>query len=289
MSANDNKDAKKQEIETTGHSWDGIEEYNNPLPKWWLYFFYASIAFGIVWTILYPAWPLVHGATQGILGWDSREVVAEDIAMVNAQNEALDNNLVSSSYEEILADENLASYAQHGGAAVFATYCSQCHGAGAAGAKGYPNLVDDDWLWGGTFDDIEYSVIHGIRDEADEETRISEMPSFQGVFTADELDNLVAYTQSISGEEHGEADLSAGATLFEENCVSCHMESGTGDITQGSANLTDAIWLYGGDAATIRETILKGRGNVMPHWGERLSPSQIKQVVSYVHQLGGGE
>ncbi len=290
MSAKDNKNPQDEnKVETTGHSWDGIEELNNPLPRWWLWFFYATIAFGIVWTILYPAWPLVNGATRGILGYNSRVVVEEQLEQVKQQNAAIDERLVSSSYEAILADGELNNYATNGGGAVFQTYCIQCHGAGGAGNPGYPNLLDDDWLWGGTFEDIDFSIRHGIRDEADPETRFSQMTPFKDVLDGEQIDALVYYVQDFSQDVEHEYNKQEAATLFAENCASCHGENAMGMRDQGAPNLTDSIWLYGGDFDTVHTTIMEGRANVMPHWGERLTPSQIKQVVTYVHGLGGGE
>lgn len=283
------KDQRHEEVETTGHSWDGIEELNNPLPRWWLWTFYACIAFALLWSILYPSWPLIHGATQGLLGYDSRERVQEKIDEYQALNADLDNRIVAASYEDIAGDEELLTYATHAGEVIFETYCSQCHGIGAAGSPGYPNLTDDDWLWGGTYADIDYTVHHGIRDYSDDATRDSAMTPFAGVLTNEEIETLVSYVQSLSSIETPEFDLAAAETLFANNCASCHGENAMGDRAQGAPNLTDAIWLFGGDRATIRETIMKGRGSMMPQWGVRLDEAQIKQVVTYVHGRGGGE
>lgn len=282
-------DQDQTDIGTTGHSWDGIEELNNPLPRWWLWTFYITIAFSVLWVILYPAIPLVHHATQGLLGYDSREVVQEKINTVNAENAPFNDALVNASYAEIKADEALDRYAIEGGGSIFATYCSQCHGSGGQGAKGYPNLLDNDWLWGGTYEAIETTILHGVRDETDPDTRFSEMPAFADALSGAEIDAVVNYIMSLS-ETPQNADLVAqGEVIFMENCASCHGENAMGNQELGAPNLTDAIWLFGGDFTSIEETIRNGRKQMMPHWGERLDGAQIKQIVTYVHQLGGGQ
>jgi len=284
------KKMNDQDPNTTGHSWDGIEEFDNPLPRWWLWTFYASILFAIVWTILYPAWPIsTKGATPGLLGYSSRAAVAADIERYKKANAAVDKKLTSVPVDQIEKDPELLNYALNGGAAVFRTWCAQCHGAGASGAKGYPNLIDDDWLWGGTIDDIYTTISHGIRYASDEDTRDSQMPVFGEMLEPAEIQQLVQYVRSISGQEHNAAAAAAGKTLFADNCAACHGEDGKGGREFGAPNLTDQIWLYGGDVATITETITNSRHGVMPAWAGRLTESQIRQVAVWVHQQGGGE
>ena len=276
---------------TTGHSWDGIEEFDNPMPRWWLWTFYATIIWGIGYTIAYPAWPGIQAATAGVLGWNSRALVAEEIAAVEEANAPIHARLVETELTEIAADADLNGYAVSSGAAVFKTWCAQCHGAGAAGAKGYPNLLDDDWLWGGTMEDIHVTVTHGIRNEESDEARYSEMPAFgrDELLEKEEIDQVVNFVMSLSGEPQDASKVDAGAVIFADNCASCHMEDGTGDRFQGAPNLADAIWLYGGDYDTLTETIYNSRYGVMPPWNTRLSEAQIRAVSAYVHQLGGGE
>ncbi|MCK4712321.1 MAG: cytochrome-c oxidase, cbb3-type subunit III [Marinosulfonomonas sp.] len=283
--------AKEDEVETTGHSWDGIEEFNNPLPRWWLWTLYATIIWAIGYTIAYPAWPMLKGATPGVLGWSSRTDVAAEIAAVDAANAAINAKLAAADLTAISADAELNSYAINAGAAVFQTWCIQCHGSGAAGAKGYPNLLDDDWLWGGSIEDIHFTVTHGVRNEDSDDARYSEMPRFGAdeLLEPEEIDQVVNYVLKVSGQEADAAMATAGAVIFEDNCASCHSEDGKGDRDQGAPNLTDAIWLYGGDAETIRETVSFARFGVMPTWAARLSESDIRAVAAYVHQLGGGE
>ncbi|MCT4553114.1 MAG: cytochrome-c oxidase, cbb3-type subunit III [Pelagimonas sp.] len=282
------------DYETTGHSWDGIEEYNKPLPKWWLYTFYICIVWGIGYSIAYPAWPGIKAATPGLLGYSTRGEVAEDIARVDALNGPINEQLASVELTAIADGADLHSYAQNAGAAVFKTWCAQCHGSGAAGAKGYPNLLDDDWLWGGSIEDIHTTITVGIRNpEIDEDyARVSEMPAFgrDELLSEEEISQAVNYVMQLSGGTPLDAAAAeAGAVIFADNCSSCHAEDGTGDRYQGAPNLTDAIWLYGGDYAALMETVNNSRYGVMPNWNERLSEAEIRAVSSYVHGLGGGE
>lgn len=286
------KPNKKQEVETTGHSWDGIEEYNNPLPRWWLWIFYACIVWAIWYSIAYPAWPMISGATKGYLGWSTRENVAQDIAAAEAANAEINSQLASVELASIADDPELSGYASSAGAAVYKTWCAQCHGSGAAGAKGYPNLQDDAWLWGGTIDDIHYSIAHGIRNEQDPDARYSEMPAFADLLPDEEIEQVVNYVMSLSpAYDPQDASLvEAGAEVYEINCSACHGADGKGDIYQGAPNLTDAIWLYGGDYETVKETVMNSRFGVMPPMGgAQLSEAEIRAVATYVHQLGGGE
>ncbi|KCV81214.1 cytochrome c oxidase [Actibacterium atlanticum] len=284
---------KPGEVETTGHSWDGIEEYNNPLPRWWLYSFYACILYAIVYTIAYPAWPLLKEATPGVLGFSTRANVAAEIEKFDSMNAPVESKLVAADLTAIAADPELSNYTNNAGSAVFQTWCAQCHGSGASGfaSLGYPNLLDDDWLWGGTIEDIHLTISHGIRNEEDADARYSEMPAFgrDEILSDEEIGQTVQYVMKLSGQDHDMAAATAGETLFLDNCSSCHMEDGTGDIYQGAPNLTDAVWLYGGDAETLTETIAQSRYGVMPSWKGRLSEADIRAVAAYVHQLGGGE
>ncbi|MGB0409939.1 MAG: cytochrome-c oxidase, cbb3-type subunit III [Pikeienuella sp.] len=276
-------------VETTGHSWDGIEELNNPLPRWWLWTLYATIIWGVIYTIAYPAWPMVNGATTGLLNWSTRANVAADIAEHEAANEALVASLLEADMATLPESADLNRYAIARGGSVFRAQCSQCHGSGAAGAKGYPNLLDDDWLWGGSMDAIIHSVRHGIRNDTDEDARYSEMPAFGEMLDAEEIDAVVEYVVSLSDPAH-EAELAAaGGEVYAEQCASCHGDDARGDREQGAPNLADAIWLYGGDRETLHETVVNARFGVMPAWGPRLSEADVRAVSAYVHALGGGE
>ncbi|MCZ7675021.1 MAG: cytochrome-c oxidase, cbb3-type subunit III [Roseovarius sp.] len=281
---------ERQEPETTGHEWDGIREYNNPLPRWWLWVFYATIVWAIWYSIAYPAWPLIEGATTGYKGWSTRENVAKAIAEAEAANAAINERPASAELTAIADDPELQAYATSAGAAVFKTWCAQCHGSGAAGAKGYPNLLDNDWLWGGTMEDIHTTVTHGIRSEDDPDARYSEMPAFGDILEDEEIAQVANYVMTLSGGTPPDAEaVAAGEEVFLDNCAVCHMDDGSGDIFQGAPALNDAIWLYGGDYATIVETVTDSRFGVMPPWQTRLSEAEIRAVTVYVHQLGGGE
>ena len=208
-------------------------------------------------------------------------------------NGPINAQLASVELTDISADPELQSYAQNAGSAVFKTWCAQCHGSGAAGAKGYPNLLDDDWLWGGSIEDIHTTITVGIRNpEIDEDyARVSEMPAFgrDELLSEEEIVQAVNYVMQLSGDTPQDAAAAeAGAVIFADNCSSCHAEDGTGDRYQGAPNLTDAIWLYGGDYDSLLETVNNSRYGVMPNWNERLSEAEIRAVASYVHGLGGG-
>jgi cytochrome c oxidase cbb3-type subunit 3 len=276
---------------TTGHEWDGIKELDTPMPRWWLWTLYATIVWGVIYTVLMPAWPLVNGATAGLLGYSSRQNVAEEIATARAATAPLDARLMELGPAGVAADPDLLRFATAGGGAVFRTHCSQCHGAGAAGAAagGYPNLLDDDWLWGGAVEDIHQTVTHGVRYADDPDTRFSQMPAFGEILEAAEIDGLVEYVRSLAGLDHDAAVAAAHAESFANNCAACHGADGTGDRALGAPNLTDDIWLYGGDAAALRSSITGARYGIMPAFQTRLSPEEIVKVAVYVHGLGGGE
>ncbi|MFG6516761.1 cytochrome-c oxidase, cbb3-type subunit III [Sulfitobacter sp. 1A13496] len=276
--------------ETTGHSWDGIEELNTPLPRWWLWTFYATVVWGVIYTILYPAWPMVSGATAGLLGYSTRGEVAAEIARVDLSNADLTESLVNVDLGVLKDNEELQRFATQAGRSVFAANCSQCHGAGAGGvvASGYPNLLDDDWLWGGTMEEIAYTVRHGIRNEDDPDARFSEMPPFDWMEEA-ELDATVHFVRSLSGLEHDAGAAQAGAEVYADNCSACHGERGLGDREMGAPNLADAIWLRGGSHEAILRQLKAPRMGVMPPWQARLGEAEVRAVTAYVHGLGGGE
>lgn len=289
MSDHDKDIDQETGIETTGHDWDGIKELNNPLPRWWLWSFYLCIVWGIWYVIAYPAWPMIKGATEGYLGYSTRANVAADIEAVNEANADLRTALTNVDLASLSQNDELNRFAVAGGAAVFRTNCSQCHGSGAAGAKGYPNLLDDDWLWGGSIEDIALTVKHGIRNEIDPDARFSQMPAYGEILAKAEIDDVVQHVMSLSSTAFDAGMAANGAVIFDEQCSACHGVDGKGDRELGAPNLTDAIWLYGGDVATLTETVTNARYGVMPPWGTRLSQSDVNAVAAYVHQLGGGE
>ncbi len=285
------------QVETTGHSWDGIEELNNPLPRWWVWVLYACIVWGIWYSIAYPAWPLITGATEGYKGFSTRANVAAEIARVDEANSALMTRLAQADLTTLTDDPELHGFAVNGGAAVFRANCSQCHGSGAAGvqAGGFPSLLDDDWLWGGTIEDIAYTVTHGIRNEQSPDTRSSQMTAGGAILSDEEIDQVVQHVRAISGQEHDATLATAGAEVFLNNCAACHGEQGEGIPEGGAPRLNDAIWLYGGSVETITETVRYARFGIMPAWSREwrgasgLNQAQINAVAAYVHQLGGGQ
>ena len=279
------------QVQSTGHVWDGIEEYDNPLPRWWLWTFYATIAYSLVYMVLFPAWPLISRATPGVLGASTRAEVAADIQRFTDANAPIRARLEAADLGAITADPDLNQYATSAGAAVFRTWCVQCHGAGAAGvqAAGYPNLLDDDWLWGGDMASIHTTITHGIRNTTDPEARYSEMPKFGELLTPEEIALLVQQVLAMSGQDHDAGPTLAGVTLFADNCAACHGDAGLGNRDLGSPNLTDAIWLYGGDQVALTNSITNPRNGVMPNWNIRLTEADIRSVAVYVHGLGGGE
>ncbi|MCU0801164.1 MAG: cytochrome-c oxidase, cbb3-type subunit III [Rhodobacteraceae bacterium] len=284
---------KPGEVPTTGHSWDGIEEYDNPMPRWWVWVFYATIVWGIGYSIAYPAWPLISGATPGVLGASTRADVAAEIKRFDDANSAIKQALVDADLTTVSANPELMSFAQNAGAAVFRTNCSTCHGSGAAGvaAGGYPNLLDDDWLWGGDIESIHTTITHGIRNTTHPEARYSEMPKFgvDGLLEPQQISEVVEYVLQISGQEHDATLAAAGQTVYLDNCSACHGEAGEGDINQGAPNLSDAIWLYGGSRDDVTYTVVNARFGVMPGWNDKLTEDEIRAVALYVHSRGGGQ
>ncbi|KUR70500.1 cytochrome C oxidase Cbb3 [Novosphingobium fuchskuhlense] len=274
-----------------GHEWDGIEELDTPLPRWWLWTFYASIAFALVYVVLYPAIPMLHSASTGTLGWTSRGALAGDLAHEKAEHQAVRNAIAATPIEALAANPSLQRAAIEGGRAAFKVNCVQCHGAGAAGAKGYPNLNDDDWLWGGDLDTIQQTLINGIRYPGNDQTRSSLMPSFgrDGILTAAQVQDVVSHVRVISKQDPASAASARGAVLFANNCAVCHGANGEGNRSVGAPRLSDKIWLYGGDRAALTNTVTNAHAGVMPAWTGRLDPVTIKMLAVYVHSLGGGE
>ncbi|MER8576471.1 cytochrome-c oxidase, cbb3-type subunit III [Mesorhizobium sp. M1338] len=276
-------------VSTTGHEWDGIRELNNPLPRWWVITFYITIVWAIGYTIAYPAWPLLHSATKGVLGYSSRNEVKNELSVAEAAKGKYVAAIESKSVSEIAADDTLREFAVAAGSAAFKVNCVQCHGSGAQGSKGFPNLNDDDWLWGGKADQIQQTVTHGIRFASDPDTRLSEMPAFGDIITADQIKQVSAYVASLSETVSDQTSVVPGAKVFAENCVACHGDNAKGNKELGGPDLTDAIWLYGSGEAAIATQVRAPKQGVMPAWGGRLGETKVKELAVYVHSLGGGE
>jgi cytochrome c oxidase cbb3-type subunit III len=275
---------------TTGHEWDGIKELNTPLPKWWLYVLYATIAWSVVWWLLYPSWPGINGYFGGFLGYDQRQDLADRMAAADAGRAGYLDRLGGASLDEIAADPDLMTVAFAGGSAAFADNCAPCHGLGGAGQGFYPTLADDAWLWGGTLDEIHRTILHGVRSDHPD-ARFSEMPAFGAMqlLGRDEISDVADHVLALSGQEHDQAAAERGAVIFAEQCALCHGETGQGDPELGAPDLADQLWLYGGTRAEIMQQIHAPRHGVMPAWTGRLAPETIKSLAVYVHALGGGQ
>ena len=276
--------------ETTGHEWDGITELNKPLPKWWLWTFYATIVWAIGYWLLMPAWPLVSTYSKGLLGYSQRERVAEQVAEAKAAKSDYRDKIAAMDLTAINNDPELLSFALAGGEAAFGDNCAPCHGRGAQGAFGYPNLRDDSWLWGdGTLAAIHKTILHGIR-SGDPDTQTNQMPAFgrTGVLNEPQIADAAEFTLSLSGKSGDKEADERGAKIFATTCTPCHGADGKGNPKLGAPNLTDELWLNAGDKQTIMADIRNGRGGVMPAWITRLDPETIKELAIYVHSLGGG-
>ncbi len=284
-------------IETTGHEWDGIKELDNPLPRWWLILFYASIVYSLVYWVLMPAWPGLPGApgasdhTAGLRNHSDRALVQEDVNALRAARADDFAALAAADFSKLSSEDPLFRFAQEAGESAFGDNCATCHRTGGAGGPGYPSLADNDWLWGGTLADIEHTIRVGIRSDHPE-ARFNLMPAYgrDQIFTAAEVEEATDYVVQISGGEPADAAAAArGAALFAVQCVSCHGADGKGIRTMGAPDLTDQVWLYGGTREAIKAQIVNGRGGVMPTWEARLDAGTIKALAIYVHALGGGE
>jgi cytochrome c oxidase cbb3-type subunit 3 len=276
--------------ETTGQEHDGIKELNTPLPRWWLWTFYATIIWAIGYWVLFPAWPTLSDYSKGILGWSMYGRLDEQLREAREQRAPYVEKFRAASFEEIRADKELLDFAMTGGRVAFADNCVPCHGAGGAGAKGYPNLADDDWLWGGDLEAIHATLRYGVRSDHDE-TRVSDMPRFGAdeILTEEQISDVAEYVLSLSGTAADPAAAERGAPLFEENCAVCHGLEGEGIQLLGAPRLNDGIWLYGGDRETVVETITNARRGVMPPWVTRLDETTIRMLAVHVHSLGGGQ
>ena len=278
-------------VETTGHEWDGIKELNNPLPRWWLIVLWISVIWSIIYWILMPSWPGITGHFAGIRGHTERANVDAAISALEGERRTQMEQLLNvASIADVERDPQLLQFAMKAGESLFGDNCATCHGAGGQGFKGYPALVDDAWLWGGTLNDISTTLHYGIR-STHPQTRVGLMQAYGelGILNRDQISDLTEYVVHISGREANVDSVARGAALFQQQCVSCHGVEGKGNQLLGAPNLSDAIWLYGGERAEIHQTIYSGRNGVMPYWEDRLTEEQITALSVYVHSLGGGE
>lgn len=277
---------------TTGHVWDGIRELNTPLPRWWLWLFYLTIVWSIGYWILYPSWPLVSNYTAGLFRWQSRDAVTREIESLRAQRAPMVNRLASASLQQIASDPQLLEFARALGRPAFLENCAPCHGSGGGGTRGYPSLVDDEWIWGGTLDDIARTIRDGVRTGSPEARQGATMPAFgrDGMLKRAEIEAVADYARGLARlPVDPKTDLAAAKKLYADNCAACHGEDGKGNREIGAPSLADAVWLYGSDKDAVVEGIWNGRGAVMPAWAGRLDDVTIKALAVYVHSFGGGE
>lgn len=302
--------AQSGSVQTTGHAWDGdIQEFNNPLPRWWLWGFYATAVFAIAYWFFYPAWPVGQSYTKGGLNsitykvggkevtthWNTRALLMKDLqeGEESVKQRQYMTQLLNADYDDILSDSNMMQFTRAVGKTLFTDNCAACHGMGGAGVIGlFPNLVDDDWLWGGKVEEIQYTLQEG---------RTGFMPAFKKTFTAEQMNDVVEYVLSLSGHEVNEEMASRGGAMFNGEgggCHYCHTREATGMASVGAANLTDGIWTLAnvpgqktaeGRRQVVRDVISKGVNRKMPTWKDRLSPAEIKVLTVYVHELGGGK
>jgi cytochrome c oxidase cbb3-type subunit 3 len=300
---------QSQSVQTTGHAWDGdLQEFNNPLPTWWVYTFYVTIAFAIVYWFIYPSWPFGRGFLTGFSNvtyvnkagetvtshWNTRALLMENLNKADEMQKPYFSKVAANDFDQIAKDPELSGFVLSAGKALFTDNCAACHQQGGQGKLGFfPNLTDDDWLYGGSYDKIQQTLVNGRR---------GYMPAFGEVLSAGEIDALANYVASLSGIPHDANKALSGKALFTSEtaaCYYCHSDSAKGRQDIGAPNLTDKIWLWANvpgtekaeeKIAAIRSTITTGvNKGVMPAWGGRLSPEQIKVLTVYVHELGGGK
>ncbi len=277
-------------VETTGHEWDGIKELNNPLPRWWLWTFYVCVIWSVLYWIVYPAWPTMTGYTKGIWGYSQRQAVKADLAAGKAAQAKFLTAIEASELDDIRGNPELMRFALAGGRTAFADNCAPCHGRGAEGTRGYPNLNDDDWLWGGSLSAIYETIRYGIRTTHDD-TRLSDMPKFGAdeILEPGQIKDAANFVLSLSGRPGDAASIARGKAVYADHCSTCHGEDGSGIAALGAPNLKDALWLFGSRQEDVETSIRTGRGGVMPHWDGRLDDTLIKQLTLFVHSLGGGQ
>ena len=276
---------------TTGHEWNGIKELDTPVPLGILIFIVVTHVWALLWWVLMPTFPLGTTYTKGILDTDQRKIVEQDLTDAQAQRAARMKAIETSSYEDILANEDLMKLVRTTGHQLFGDNCAACHGADGRGRANYPDLTDEDWLWGGGPEKIAETMKIGIN-STHQNTRVAQMPAFgrDAILDRNQVTNVATYVQSLSDPAVSTAQnieqMKAGREIFLTTCAACHGEDGKGNREVGAPNLTDQHWVYGGDLQTIINTIHGGRQGHMPTWDERLTPAEIKILSLYVASLG---
>ena len=294
MASNDQKNQKEIDklsgIETTGHEWDGLKELNNPLPRWWLWVFFLCIIFAVGYWFIFPAWPTLEGHTGGSRNWSEYSQLKDQQKEIQVMRSKYEDHFANASLQDVQDNSELYTYAVAGGAVAFKNNCAACHGAGGQGARGYPNLNDDEWLWGGSLEQIYTTILYGAHND-NSQTHVGGMPAWKDTMTPDEIEEVAIYAGAMHLGYKANKDTAylKGQDIFSKNCTSCHGEHGEGNTGVGAPQLNNDIWLYGGDHGTIVQSITYGRNGVMPAWEGRLSDNTIKQLAVYVHSLGGGK
>lgn len=276
--------------ETTGHEWDGVRELNNPLPKWWLYVFAATVVWALGFMVFYPSVPYGPGYFRGVLGYSARDDAMAGWRRMEATHAAAMQQIATLPFDGIQRNPQLMAVALTAGRVTFANDCQPCHGPNGEGRLGYPALGDDVWLWGGKLSDILQTVTHGIR-SGDPDTRNSQMPDFAGTGTLKppEIQQVATYVMTLYGTPVAGADPAPGRAIFMQNCAVCHGEKGQGNRELGAPPLASHTHLYGADRTAVVAQITHAHNGMMPNWGARLDPATLKSVTLYVHALGGGE
>ena len=277
-------------VETTGHEWDGLKELNNPAPRWWLWVFFACIVFAVGYWFIYPTWPTLIGHTGGSQNWTEYKQLRDQQGEIAAMRAKYEARFASTDLQAIKNDPELYDYARAGGAIAFKNNCAVCHGSGAQGGPGFPNLNDDTWLWGGKLEQIYTTIRYGAHND-NPQTHMGGMPAWKDTLSAEDIDNVATYVADLHlGDKARQTPAYLkGKEVFAANCTSCHGENGEGNQDVGAPALRAGIWQWGGDHATLVQTISYGRSGVMPAWEGRLSDSTIKQLAVYIHSLGGGQ
>lgn len=307
----ESKNNPQNAVQTTGHAWDGdLQEFNNPLPNWWLWAFYASVLFAVIYWVFYPAWPVGGDYTKGVMNnitfvdgegkevtthWNTRARLLKELQEGEGAvlSQEYMGKVAEASYAEILGDAEMMAFTRSVANGLFGDNCAACHGAGGTGVIGlFPSIADDDWLWGGSVEEIEATVSNG---------RLGFMPAFGDALDDTQIDDVATFVLGLSGHEVDAAASARGEHIFRSEaggCYYCHTKAGTGRKSQGAANLTDQIWTIAdvnGAAsledkhARVRQVIANGVKREMPHWSDRLSPTQIKLLTVYVHEISGGQ
>jgi cytochrome c oxidase cbb3-type subunit 3 len=257
----------------TGHVWDSdLREYNNPLPRWWLWLFYFTIAFGLLYLAFYPG----LGNFAGMKGWTQANQYAAERAAIEAKAQEILAPLAAMPVADLVNNTQAMATAKN----LYLQNCAQCHGSDGGGAAGFPNLRNADWQWGGDADSVVATIANG---------RVAAMPPWAAVLGDQGVNEVVAYVQKLSGQQADPTLATAGEARFQTVCAACHGVDGKGNPLLGAPNLTDQIWLYGGDSASIKQTIVDGRAGQMPAWNDKLGEQRVKLLAAYVTNLSQGK